>query len=1108
MQKSNTKPLLKQIHLYKKKYYINTLLKGVLTAISLLLAAFAFVTAFEYYANMNSTGRTVLFFGYTSMLVLCVYFWIGVPVYKLVNLDRFLNDEDASKKIGIHFPEIRDKLLNTLQLQKNAGENTLAAASIHLRENTLSKYEFHKAIDLKENRKHARFIFIFLGLIGVTLLVNPNVLLESSNRIINFNDEFIPFEFKILNDDLAVHKNGDITVRVKIEGDKIPAEVYITDGKMQRKMLASNNEFSFTFERIQQEKEIYFEASGYRSNGFNILIINRPELVESKLELKYPKYLDINNKIVKNTNTVSVPEGTEIHWSINTEATDIVAISESREQKNFNLDDNFLDFTSRYFDSENIKLNLINKSNKTSKDVNFKVNVIKDQYPKITFEQYKDTLLFNYLVVGGRATDDYGVSALSIQFTVLDGNEKIKTGNINLPVKKGSNAQNFTHQFLIDSLLTAPGQKLTYQITAWDNDGVNGRKFTRTNVFTFEIPSKRDLRESLKEEKQKTEDQMDMSMSKVEEARDKAKEIEKNLKAKNKADWNDKQNIEELLEEHKKLEKELNKLSEQFEKQMDKQNRFEQPDPEDVEKIKQLQKMMDELLDDETKKLLDEMQKLMQEQADKDELQKMMEELSKDDERMNKELERIMELFKELQLEQKMDQAVKDLEELAKKQQELAEKTQDKSLDNETLSKEQEKLNQEFKEIQKDLDELNELNNSLERPKDLENTDSEEQGINDSQQKSQESLEQSKNKKAAENQQDAAKKMQEMADKMKQEQAGMEAEAVEENIDDLRQILSNLIVASKDQEALMEEFRTVNQADPRYVSLSQKQLKIREDVQIIEDSLFALSKRVFQLESFISKEVRNLNDHLDKASDALKARKPREATKDQQFAMTSMNNLALLLDDVLDQLQEQMQQMMSNKNCSGGNCKKKGNSSGNKPGKKKGSSLGDLQKTLNQKIQQLKDGQKDGRSIAKELAESAAQQEMIRRALQEMKEEMEAGGQKAGGDLDKLAELMEETEKDIVNKNITRETIERQKEIQTRLLEAEKSMRERDFEEKRESNTGKNMDRKLPPEVEKYIEERQKQIDLLKTVPPSLSPYYKKKVLQYFEKIENYPQNY
>ena len=98
---------------------------------------------------------------------------------------------------------------------------------------------------------------------------------------------------------------------------------------------------------------------------------------------------------------------------------------------------------------------------------------------------------------------------------------------------------------------------------------------------------------------------------------------------------------------------------------------------------------------------------------------------------------------------------------------------------------------------------------------------------------------------------------------------------------------------------------------------------------------------------------------------------------------------------------------------------------------------------------------------------------------------------------------MEENEKDLVNKKITQETILRQNEILTRLLEAEKAKRERETENRRESNTGKVIDKPIPPSIENYLKEKEKQIELLRTIPPSLTPYYKKEVNEYFQKLQN-----
>ena len=91
---------------------------------------------------------------------------------------------------------------------------------------------------------------------------------------------------------------------------------------------------------------------------------------------------------------------------------------------------------------------------------------------------------------------------------------------------------------------------------------------------------------------------------------------------------------------------------------------------------------------------------------------------------------------------------------------------------------------------------------------------------------------------------------------------------------------------------------------------SQKQLKLKDDAKIVEDSLLSLANRVFQIASFVTREVGEMNNHMDKSVEAIKERKKPRAVSEQQFAMTSINNLALLLDDVLQQMQDAMHNQM------------------------------------------------------------------------------------------------------------------------------------------------------------------------------------------------------
>ena len=95
---------------------------------------------------------------------------------------------------------------------------------------------------------------------------------------------------------------------------------------------------------------------------------------------------------------------------------------------------------------------------------------------------------------------------------------------------------------------------------------------------------------------------------------------------------------------------------------------------------------------------------------------------------------------------------------------------------------------------------------------------------------------------------------------------------------------------------------------------------------------------------------------------------------------------------------------------------------------------------------------------------------------------------------------MDKTQSDIINNNITQSTLLRQEKIMSRLLEAEKAQLERDKEKQRESNEWlENLSKKLSDPYQEYIKQKKNQEELIRTIPPSFTPFYKDKVNQYFK---------
>jgi hypothetical protein len=312
-------------------------------------------------------------------------------------------------------------------------------------------------------------------------------------------------------------------------------------------------------------------------------------------------------------------------------------------------------------------------------------------------------------------------------------------------------------------------------------------------------------------------------------------------------------------------------------------------------------------------------------------------------------------------------------------------------------------------------------------------------------------------------------------------------------MDALRDILENLITLSFDQETLMKDFRGVSLQDPRFVKLGQQQLKLKDDAKVVEDSLYALANRVVQIQSFVTRELNDMKSYMNESVKSIKDRQINVATSKQQFAMTSMNNLALMLSDVFNQMQQQMAMAMP-----GAGKDKKGKQKGQQP------SAGEMQQQLNGQMKKLGQGKEGQGNQSEQLARMAAQQAAIRKMIQELMEQQKGTeqGKQMGKELQEIADKMDESETDLVNKRVTPELIKRNQEITTRLLESEKAMKEQDEDEQRKAQAAKQLPKQPPAAFEKYIREKEKQTELLRTIPPTFSPFYKREVDTYFRKYQ------
>jgi Domain of unknown function (DUF4175) len=1096
--------LLDKLEVFIRKYYKNQLIKGLIWGIGGVLSAFLITSLLEYFGHFNTSARTILFYLFTTFSLFVIGKYVVIPLLKLYKLGHRLNHRDAAIIIGKHFSEVGDKLLNTLQLEEeNQQSNELMQAAIEQKIQQLNPIPFQQAINFRRNLKYIKFVAIPFAFLIFLLIVAPGFT-DSSKRLVNYNtyyEEMAPFSFLLDNMNPECIQHSDIEIRMQTKGTVIPSEAYINiEGNEFKMRNEKKGTFVYTLKRLSKNTPFHFVADGFSSDHFEVQVIPKPTLIEFSTFMNYPNYTGRKDELLKNTSDVIIPAGTIITWKFDVRNAASLKFQTDKKIDKAERKDGLFHFVKRILHSERLTISAKNDRVELGDSVLYSIQVIPDDYPTISVDEKPDSLSSRLIYMIGKVSDDYGVSKLQFhyRFTESEDKEKVgKGGNEVLPVSFGQTSQSFYHLFDLNKLGVKAADKVEYYFEVWDNDGVNGNKSTKTRPSIFEAPSI----SKINEETQKKTDEIkkDIADSKKD-LNDLEKDIldlEKKLTEKKQLTWEEKKKIKELLDKHKELEQNVEKIVEENKKNNTREAEFKAIDEQILDKQEQIEKLFDEVMDDEMKELMRQIEELMN-QSRKEPLMNKLDQLKMNDKEVQKQLDRMMEQLKQLQLEKKINETVEKLNKLSEEQNDLADETKDGEKESDALKEEQEKLTEKFEEVKKDLKDIDKKNKELETPLDLdtEKNENEKESVDKEQKESEENLGKNKKKKASENQKKAAEGMQKMSKELQQQMEMAMQQQEEEDYNKLREILDNLVQLSKDQEDLMEEFKKIQGYNPKYVELGQHQKKIRDDARMIEDSLLALSKRVKQVEYFINKEIGLVNNHMDKAMIELSERNTGNVINHEQYIMTSMNNLALMLSESLKQMQLQMQSKPGS-----GSCSKPGQNQ--KPGGAK--SMKEMQEGMKKMLEGMSKNMKNGsKPGSKEFAEAAAMQAAIRKKLRDLQKQLDKEGRgKSLGDLGKTEELMDDLERDLYNKRMNGQVIQNQQEILTRLLEHEKAERKQEQDDKRKSNEGLDMERPLPPNIEEYLKQKQKEQELLKTLPPELSPYYKQKVREYFKEIGN-----
>ena len=1093
---SNYSQIQEKLRNFTRKFYINEIIRGSIFFLSLGLLYFLVTLFIEYTLWMGVTGRTILFWLFVGTELFLLVRFVAIPFLRLLGLKKGISDEEASVIIGRHFKEVEDKLLNVIQLKNDSGATDLIEASIEQKSAELRPVSFRRAIEIKSNAKYLKYLFVpvFIGL-GIWLTGNKSFFTESLNRVVNHNTVFVPpapFGFEILNPVLETIEDQSFTLRFVTRGEVEPEAVRIAYGGESFYLnRSSDGQWEYTFQFPSEDVEFTLEGNKVKSRPYYLKVIKAPKITDFSMSLEFPEYIRREGTVIRNTGNAEVPEGTAVNWKVLSQNAVRVDFKTSDDRRINQL--NSVEKMVRESEGEFALKKVIGNNTRyqistSNSDLNdyetlsYEIRVIKDEHPKIFVRSDIDSTSRGPVNFAGQLTDDYGISRLQIVAkNVESGKQSI--GRIDVG---RSDFEEFFYTFP-QGIILDEGAAYEIYFEVFDNDGINGSKKTSSVSFYYRNKSEEELeREILREQEQGIEN-MEGSKEEGNELEREIDEFSKELKTKKDTEWSDQKKLDEFLERQKKYREMMEKNSDnmlQNLKEMD-----EEDNKALNEKKQDLENRWEELKEMRSKQdLIEELEKLA-DKLQKEELIDKMEKLKEQSKQEKRSLERILELTKQFYVEKKSARIMEKLEQLSEEQLDL-------STEETNSSEEQDKLNKKFDSIQQEFEELREQNESLKTPMAIPDSKPDEKLIEMDMKEAEQELEKSEKQEGEEQkkseseakkkQRSASARMKELSKQMESGMMAMEMQALEENIEDLKQVLKNLVIFSEDQEQVMVDLEEITDRNAEYPALLKEQIKLKEHFEHVDDSLYALSLRLVQLSSQIEKDLTDVHYNLNRSLENMSENRIQQGRGNQQYTMTAANNLADMLSDMLESLQnEQM-------------------GSGSGSGKKEELSLPDIikqQQSLMEKMQkgmeqQNKEGQNGQEELSGEQFRMYQEQQQLREKLKELIDQQGAGSEPGKRALDS----MEELEKILLEKGFTQETLNRMKQLEYELLELENASLKNERDSKREATTNRKDYERSPEEellLQRLLEDEK---EFLRRENLRLNPDYQKRVKEYFEK--------
>jgi len=1115
----------------RRAYHGEEMTRGAYLVATYAIFGLSIIVVAEELFWLPPLTRTLLVAICGAAFLSIVAWRIVVPLLRIQRIMRTWNRDEAARYVGSHLPKVSDRLVDALQVYEESRRTSIYSSE--LSETSLVKFwedfvvqakaeglsgssgelSFEKLIDRKPKQAARRLFLAGIVIAALLFLPAPMHFVDALHRIVHFTERFArpsPYQFLVTPGTKEVLKGSDVPIMIRVIGPgvrNIVLHLARTAEDQERISLSSDssNIFRTVLRSLRMTTTYTAEVQGYRSDEYKLIVVDRPLVKSLRVLLTPPSYTHLAAHYLEdNVGDIEALAGTNATIEVISNKELAQALISFGDSTKVPMSISGVQAVGSFQVRGNgaYVVSLQDTSKLTNSDpIVYRITVLPDEFPTVEITQPgrnadlgEDMKLPLLLSI----RDDFGFTKLRIGYRLVHSKyEKPRQADsyVEVPLPSGQGSE-LKIPFIWDlsKLNLVPEDALQYHAEVFDNDAVSGPKLGRSESFVVRVPSLDEIFAQVEEEHKDISKTLEVSKEEAEKLHQSLQEVQQEFLKTQKLDWQNQKKIENIGKRYEELRKNLQQTAENLNQLIQNMNQNKLLSPETLEKYMELQELMNQLNSPELQQVLKKLQEAMR-NLNPDLFREAMKNLAFSEEAFRQSIERTLSLLKRIQIEQKIDELRKRAEELRKAQEELHKSAEqvnpsDAAKLNELADK-QGDLQSQLSSVEKELKQLKSRMEEFPNEMPLQQLTRAMQQLSTQQLSSkmhqvQRQLQAGELQQAQQIQQQIAQGLSDFQSAMEQVQKALQENQQREIVNQLRKATNDLLTLSQQQERLKNETRSFEPNSQRFREAGEEQAKVIENVGNVIGHLIQLSQKTFAVTPEMGRELGKALMQMNQAMSGLESRNGGFASSQQEGAMASLNRTASLLE-------QSLQSMLQ------------------------GSGAGGLQSLLSQ-LQQLASQQmginamtqqiqQQGMSLEQQaqMARLAAQQAAVQKSLEQLAEEARRAGQreKLLGDLEKIAEEMKEVVKDLENKNIASETLKRQDRILSRLLDASRSVHERDFEKRRVAEAGENVQRQSPPELNLENTLNRLQQDILKAREEGYSRDYQDLIRRYYEAIQN-----